>query len=245
MVLIRLTHAADLPTLDEVLNRLEGAASSSVVEPRSNGAPASAGPGSSGSAPSIHAGGASAVATARMPTSGGGAQAMRLVASAPVPEPAAPVAAPEPAAQTAPSVQVKSLADIIALAESHRDQLLKVQLKSHVRLLKAGPGRLDVGLTEAAPKTLLGDLKSKLEGWTGQRWMVSLSNEAGGQTLAEAEAARRETAFMDARSDPAVAAVLARFPGAKIIDVRIPNAPEADAADAELAVEPAADDDDS
>src|SRR6185312_2400068 len=238
----RLTHAADLPTLDEALNRLEGDASSPAAEPRPNGAPASAGPGSSGSAPSIHAGGASAVATARMPTSGGGAQAIRLVASAPAPEPAAPVAAPEPAAETAPSV--KSLADIIALAESHRDQLLKVNLKSHVRLLKAGPGRLDIGLTEAAPKTLLGELKSKLEAWTGQRWMVSLSNEAGGQTLAEAEAARRETAFMDARSDPAVAAVLARFPGAKIIDVRIPDAPDVETADADLPAEPATDEED-
>ena len=41
------------------------------------------------------------------------------------------------------------------------------------------------------------------------------------------ETARRETAFMDARSDPAVAAILSRFPGAKVIDVRIPDAEEA------------------
>jgi DNA polymerase-3 subunit gamma/tau len=74
--------------------------------------------------------------------------------------------------------------------------------------------------------------------------MVSLSNEAGGQTLAEAEAARRETAFMDARSDPAVAAVLARFPGAKIIDVRIPDAPDVETADADLPAEPATDEED-
>ncbi|MGB5799047.1 MAG: DNA polymerase III subunit gamma/tau, partial [Mesorhizobium sp.] len=160
------------------------------------------------------------------------------------PEPTALAAPRQPEPETPPAVQVKSLADIVALAESHRDQLLKVNLRSHVRHLKIGPGRLDVGLTETAPKTLLGELKSRLESWTGQRWMVSLSNEAGGQTLAEAEAARRETALMDARADPAVAAVLARFPGARIIDVRIPDAPEADSVDDAAPIEPATDEDD-
>ncbi|MGB3538492.1 MAG: DNA polymerase III subunit gamma/tau, partial [Mesorhizobium sp.] len=49
MVLIRLTHAADLPTLDEALSRLEGDASSSAAEPRFNGAPAAGSPPPSGS----------------------------------------------------------------------------------------------------------------------------------------------------------------------------------------------------
>ena len=80
---------------------------------------------------------------------------------------------------------------------------------------------------EGAPKALLNDLTVKLKAWTGRNWLVSLSRDAGGQTLAETDASKRETAILDARSDPAVAAVLARFPGAKIIDVRIPDAAEA------------------
>jgi DNA polymerase-3 subunit gamma/tau len=75
-----------------------------------------------------------------------------------------------------------------------------------------------------------------------------LSKEAGGQTLAEAESAKRENALLDARNDPTVAAILAKFPGAKVIDVRIPDAPAADLPDAggdELAAEPLADDDDN
>ncbi|MGB3415142.1 MAG: DNA polymerase III subunit gamma/tau [Mesorhizobium sp.] len=237
MVLIRLVHAADLPTLDEALKTLEDGGVPPAVDTRRGGMPAS-GPAMPASAPS---GGTSAVASARMPPSGGAAQTMRLVSA---PEPTALAAPPQQEPETPPAVQVKSLADIVALAESHRDQLLKVNLRSHVRHLKIGPGRLDVGLTETAPKTLLGELKSRLENWTGQRWMVSLSNEAGGQTLAEAETARRETAFMDARADPAVAAVLARFPGAKIIDVRIPDTPEADSVDDAAPIEPATDEDD-
>jgi hypothetical protein len=46
---------------------------------------------------------------------------------------------------------------------------------------------------------------------------------AGGPTLAETEAERRDSALIDARADPTVAAIMSRFPGARIIDVRLPE----------------------
>ncbi|RWE97868.1 DNA polymerase III subunit gamma/tau [Mesorhizobium sp.] len=239
MVLIRLAHAADLPTLDEALKSLESGASVPNGAPRSNGAPASSvvanpGPASPGN------GGASAVAQTRMPTANGGAQIMRLV------EPAAMPAAfvPEPVAD-APPVPVKSLADIVALADAQRDMAIKVLVKRCVRLVRIEPGRIDVSLTDDAPKMLLNDLTAKLRAWTGRSWLVSLSKEEGGQTLAEKESTKRESALLDAKSDPTVAAILARFPGAKIIDVRIPDAPEADAVEAEVPIEPATDEDET
>jgi DNA polymerase III subunit gamma/tau len=143
------------------------------------------------------------------------------------------------------SAPLKSLADIIALADAQRDIAFKVLVKSCIRFVRIEPGRIDVGLTSDAPKMLLNDLTTKLRAWTGRSWLVSLSKEEGGQTLAEMESAKRETAFLDAKSDPTVAAILARFPGAKIIDVRIPDAPEAETTEAEVPVEPPADDDET
>ncbi|TPI42720.1 DNA polymerase III subunit gamma/tau [Mesorhizobium sp. B3-1-9] len=231
MVLIRLAHAADLPTLDEALKSLEGAGPLPNGAPRANGTPAGNG------------GGASPVAQTRMPAStGGGAQTMRLVETQPAP--AAFVPAPEPVAE-APVVPVKSLADIVALADANRDMAFKVLLKRCVRPVRIEPGRLDVTLTDDAPKMLLNDLTAKLRAWTGRNWLVSLSKEEGGQTLAEMETTKRENAFSDAKSDPTVAAILARFPGAKIIDVRIPDVPDVEEAEADLPVEPAADDDET
>ncbi|MBZ9821963.1 DNA polymerase III subunit gamma/tau [Mesorhizobium sp. CA4] len=228
MVLIRLAHAADLPTLDEALKSLEGAGPLPNGAPRANGAPVGNG------------GGASAVAQTRMPGSNGGAQTMRLVEAQPAP--AAFVPAPEPVVET-PVVPVKSLADIVALADANRDMAFKVLLKRCVRPVRVEPGRLDVALTDDAPKMLLNELTCKLRAWTGRNWLVSLSKEEGGQTLAEMETTKRENAFSDAKSDPTVAAILARFPGAKIIDVRIPDVPDVEEAEAEVPVEPAADDD--
>ncbi|RUV72636.1 MAG: DNA polymerase III subunit gamma/tau [Mesorhizobium sp.] len=239
MVLIRLAHAADLPTLDEALKSLEAGASVSNGAPRSNGTPASSvvanpGPASPGN------GGASAVAQTRMPTANGGAQTMRLVEPAPMPA----AFVPEPVGD-APPVPVKSLADIVALADAQRDMAFKVLVKRCVRLVRIEPGRIDVSLTDDAPKMLLNDLTAKLRAWTGRSWLVSLSKEEGGQTLAEMESTKRESALLDAKSDPTVAAILARFPGAKIIDVRIPDAPEADAVEADVPIEPATDEDET
>jgi DNA polymerase-3 subunit gamma/tau len=231
MALIRIAHAATLPTLDEALKTLEGGGGRPAV--------------GDGPRPGLAAarGAADAVAEARAPVVNGGGPAMRLIE--PRGEIAAPAPSPEPRPAAAPEVRIASLADIAALADAERDLAFKVQVKNYVRPVRIEPGRLDVGLTEDAPKTLLGDMTARLQKWTGRRWIVTLSREAGGQTLAEAEAARRENALLDARADPAVAAILARFPGARIVNVRIPETRETEAADVpEAAAELRPEDDD-
>jgi DNA polymerase-3 subunit gamma/tau len=236
MVLIRIAHAATLPTLDEAIRQVDQLGSAA---PEAGPRPPSRG----GAAPAPGGNGVSAVAQARLAPNGGG-QTMRLVEAEPrplaeTPRPTQPEAVPEP-----PSVSVASLADIAALADQNRDMAFKVLVRRCVRLVRLEPGRLEVNLTGDAPKTLLGDLSAKLKAWTGRNWMVSLSREEGAPTLAEADAARRETAIVDARSDPAVAAILAKFPGARIIDVRIPQQAEAPEAETAPLPEPAGEDDD-
>ncbi|WP_028032234.1 DNA polymerase III subunit gamma/tau [Chelativorans sp. J32] len=222
MVLIRIAHAAHLPTLDEALKALEDMPTGNGGGRPSMGSPAPA--------PSMPTGngGVQAVSTQRMSSSGGG-QTMRLIQTSPAEYAAPPQSAPVEA--EAPSVPVKSLSDIAELADANRDIAFKVQFKRCVRLVQIEPGRLSVNLTEDAPKTLLGDLTNRLQKWTGRRWIVSLSNEPGSKTLAEEETGRRETALADARADPTVAAILQSFPGARILDVRIPDAVDAEQAD--------------
>jgi DNA polymerase-3 subunit gamma/tau len=232
MVLIRLAHAAELPTLDEALKSLENAASASV-------------PASGGSVPSGNGGGAMAIGQSRIQSSGGG-QTMRLVEARPDMEPAVPAAPAEPVAEEPPAASIRSLADIVALADQQRDMTFKVLLKRCVRPVRFEAGRIEVALTGDAPRTLLNDLTARLRAWTGRNWLVSLSkDEEGGQTLAEMETAKRENAILDARNDPAVAAILAKFPGAKVIDVRIPDAPDPDSAEGDLAADASIDEDDN
>ncbi len=213
MLLIRLAHAADLPTLDEALKSLEGGEALSGQAPRSDGPRPNPG---NGGAPTARLG--DAVSSMRGPASSNGGATMRLVEPAERPDAVAP---PQPAIEADPAVPVGSIEDIIALADKQRDMQFKIMVKNCVRLVSIRPGRLEINLTENAPKTLLTDLSQRLSDWTGIRWMVSLSREQGSATINETETAKRDSLLSDAKSDPDVAAILSRFPGAKIINVRI------------------------
>ena len=72
----------------------------------------------------------------------GGGQTMRLVEAAPQAGRVHGVRR-RAGARQAPAVPVRSLADIVALADTHRDKLFKVSLKQYVRLVRhrAGPAR--------------------------------------------------------------------------------------------------------
>ena len=230
MVLIRIAHAAELPTLDEALKSLESAPEGAAGDAKTASASANPPPN----------GGGSAVSSAAITTGGGGGgQTMRLVE----PEPRTFEALrPEPQQEPAIAITpVTGLADIADLADENRDALFKARLKQYVRLVGVEPGRLNISLVEGAPKTLAGDISRRLGEWTGGKWFVSVSRDEGGPTMAEEEARDRSDRLADAKSDPAVAAILAAFPGAKIIDVRVPA--EDDQQTAEDFVEPADEDD--
>ncbi|HWT61647.1 MAG TPA: DNA polymerase III subunit gamma/tau [Ochrobactrum sp.] len=227
MLLIRLAHAADLPTLDEALKGLENG-SVSAPRPQPSGGARPTG----GSQPEARAG-ADAIASAMMPVSGGPATAMRLVETQPQPvQPPAPQQFVDNTPQ--PSVPIDSLADIVALADKYRDMQFKILVKNCVRLSSIAPGRLEIGLTDDAPKSLPSDISQRLLNWTGIRWVVTVARDVSGQTVAEAETERRDNLVTDARADPDVAAILAAFPGAKITDVRIAVAEQGDDDDIDL-----------
>jgi DNA polymerase-3 subunit gamma/tau len=81
-------------------------------------------------------------------------------------------------------------------------------------------GRLEIALEPSARKTLVNDLSRKLTEWTGKRWMVVVSAEPGQPTVRAQVEARQAELKTDVRAEPLVQAVLARFPGAEIVDVR-------------------------
>ncbi len=225
MVLIRLAHAAHLPSPEDAARRLLEL-SNGDAQQRPSTAPNG---GNGGGAQAFSSGSTQARGSDMQPaqrTTGNGATMLRAVPDVAPPQPVAvgmtetrPVEAP--AAKPEPKVSVRSVSDIADLCGTNRDIKLKTLVRGFVRLVSLEPGRLEINLPDDAPKTLVAELQKKLEDWTGIRWMVILSREPGQPTLIEAETQAQEKRVSDARQDPDVAAILARFPGAKITDVRI------------------------
>ena len=204
MVLIRLAHLADMPSPEELIKQYDSAAASPSTSAAPNAAP-------SPSAPSGRASGA--VSETVMPPHNGGAGPR---ASARI------ETAQETAMHSAPVLQ--NFQAIVDLAAAKRDIGLKHALENGVHLVAfesaAGEraGRIELRLADGHDN-IAQDLTRKLRAWTGQNWVVTLSQESGAATLGSVKqraADRREEAAL---KDPFVQAALSAFPKAEIVSI--------------------------
>ncbi len=199
MVLVRIAYVADLPTPDEAIRMIEqNGGASGVIAP---GAAQRSAP-----APTTSSMSAS---TAR-----GSAGSRPEAVVRPQPQ----MTAAEP--QSAPALRITSFPQLVALAGEKRDLLTKTALEADVRLVRIEDGRLEVALEPQASRAMVTELSRKLEQWTGRRWTVVVSNEAGQPTLREQNLVRKNERERAAEADARVQEVMARFPGARIVEVR-------------------------
>ena len=203
MVLVRIAYAADLPTPDEAIKMID-----------QNG----------GASPSLGGNGAPRGAPANSMASDRGAP-LRAVASgaggenSARPQMSAPLSAPN-AQATAPQLKIATYPELVALAGAKRDLQIKTALEADLRLVRMEDGKLEVALERSAARSLVNELSRKLEQWTGKRWTVIVSNEQGEATLRSQAQAKKEQLTVGVHADPRVQAVMSKFPGAQVIDVR-------------------------
>ncbi len=220
MVLVRIAYVADLPTPDEAIRLLDRNGGESP------GATTHAAPhrSTSGSVSSV-------------PSSAARSLSPRAAAEPARPQAAAPMA---DTAGAIPAMRIESLTELVALAGEKRDLIIKAALEADIGLVRIENGRLEVALERSAARTLVNDLGRKLEQWTGRRWTVIVSNEPGQPTLRSQALLQKSERERAAEADPRVQDVLARFPGAKVVEVRkfALSSPDSDAAPDELADDP-------
>ena len=201
MTLVRIAYAADLPSPADALRAIDAGAAG--AQPKdAPGAPPAPAP---TTAPTGAAGAGAAAEPALMPES-------------------APETAPQPApvATSAPHVQPTSLREIAALAEERREPILSAWLRTEVRPIRVAAGAVEINCGRSPDSKLLALLQERLEEWTGERWMIALSEDGGEPTLDEQDRAVREAADRAAMDHPLVRQVLDAFPGARVRKVHRP-----------------------
>ncbi|MBI3496429.1 MAG: DNA polymerase III subunit gamma/tau [Proteobacteria bacterium] len=199
MLLVRLAHAADLPSPAELVRQIQaGGGDGGGVGGRGAGGGGTPRGGSGGTA-------------SRLEAVGGGAPAPRA-ASVPVPVADKPKASPAP----------ESYAEVARLFAERREAILFAQLVGDVHLVRfdAAQGRIELRVTEQAEADLIGQVGRLLSEWTGRRWVVSVSSEEGEPTLEAQRQAAENSRFAAAADHPLVKAALEIFPGARIESVR-------------------------
>jgi len=110
---------------------------------------------------------------------------------------------------------------VVARARSNRDRHLALRLEAEVAPLRFERGRIELGLQEGASPAIAQEVAARLKEWTGEPWVVAISDRAAPAETLRARRERAEAALMEeVRADPLVRRVLESFPDAEIVAVR-------------------------
>jgi DNA polymerase-3 subunit gamma/tau len=213
MVLIRLAFATDLPNPADLVRKLEQEGPAASLNTGNTASPAAPAP--SQGEPVAQQAPVNAPAT---PSS----EPTPTTAAMNAPATQALQAEPEPVVEEAPaeeSVLFNNIEEVRERCEQEKEMILAAELTNNVHLVSFQQGKIDMRLTQRARRDLPNQLSQKLKEWTGQHWMISVSEEKGDMTLREQGEAKRERILAEVKEHPLIQSVLETFPDAKIDQV--------------------------
>ncbi len=193
MALIRLSYAAELPPPGDLIKQLRETMTTTNAGPSASPPPSRGGPG-------------------RGETGWSGARSATAIAATPLLPQPLPQGEGSPVALAAPT----TFKDLVTLFSTNREGPLYAQLYQHAHPVRCEPGLLEIRMDAGVPTNFIGKVSQYLMDWTGQRWMVSVSDREGGPTLAEIDRGVEQKRRATAEAHPITQAVIAAFPGAKI-----------------------------
>ena len=239
MVIVRIAHAASLPTLDEALASLEEGAGGAAEPPASRTALMADAPKASAS---VQGTGAPASSVDRPQP------AAVAVPTEENPPPVAMIAGTDGSSgatvalrvEPAPVVEPKAdedasrwLDERIDEAKTRRDLKFRRLLDAFVDPVRVSRGenggRFEFRAADGAPVDLAQTIAAQLRETHGETWAVATVDQSGPGTPRERAGAAKKRLREEAEADPTVQAVLRTFPDARITDIRLGDDMETDA----------------
>lgn len=228
MLIIRLAHAADLPTPEMLLKITEGggeeggsgsgktssgqknqASPSSDVAAKTTPEPAEPKPTSD--EPAAPKAAAETGEPAKQAPSNGVSAPPTVIAKAP--EPASEI--PVNGVPAAPCFE-----DVVLLFKQHNKPLLYGWLHGQARLVRFEPGVIELERGDMMLSERRQEMAALLREWTGQTWQMLEVEGPGAPSLTEQDALAKDKRLAELSDDPRLKPVLDTFPGAQIIDVQ-------------------------
>ncbi len=196
MVLIRLAYAANLPAPADLVKKLQSGTNATV-------------------APQAGGGSASAVSDQQAP---------QMAQAGPTAQHTAQVIAlkPNDDGDHAQHPMPVTFEKMIELFHGEREHNLAIAFSDLVKLVSYTPGKIEINLSDKAPRDLIMRSKRCLQLWTGEDWLISISRDAnaGDSTVKQQQDARNEKIKEEALKDPMAIALKEFFPNAELLAVR-------------------------
>lgn len=190
MIIIRLTHAADLPPTEDLIKKIE-----STLQ------------------------GANKGKNLETPSKNMGAQAISHEIFQPKQNNASNLKIAPAADEGIGIFSYTKFEDILELVKQNRDVKLLVDIENGLRLVTYRPGYIEFTPTEFAPANLAQRLSNRLKEWTGSRWAVSVVQNGEAETIFEKKEKDAKELETEAYAHPFVKEALVQFPAARIVNV--------------------------
>ena len=190
MIIIRLTHAADLPPTEDLIKKIE-----SKLQ------------------------GANKGKNLETPSKNMGAQAISHEIFQPKQNNASNLKIAPAADEGIGIFSYTKFEDILELVKQNRDVKLLVDIENGLRLVTYRQGYIEFTPTEFAPANLAQRLSNRLKEWTGSRWAVSVVQNGEAETIFEKKEKDAKELETEAYAHPFVKEALVQFPAARIVNV--------------------------
>ena len=118
------------------------------------------------------------------------------------------------------NLEIKSFNDLVNICNSKKEVELKYELETNVNLINFKNGYIEISFNENLKKDFVKILSSKLYEWTNTRWIISLSQNKGQETIKKTTEGEKENNLKDFEQTDIFNNIKKSFPDAELIDVK-------------------------
>ena len=116
--------------------------------------------------------------------------------------------------------EISSFQELINLCNERKEVKLKYELETNVNLVSFENFRMEISFNDNLDKDFIKELSHKLFEWTGNRWIITLSQKKGEISVKEKDQINHRQIFEEVKKSNIYKKVLEILPDAELIDVK-------------------------
>ena len=116
-------------------------------------------------------------------------------------------------------IEITSFQDLIDQANKEKEIELKYDLERNVKLVSFNKGTIDISFNEKLNKGFIKTLTEKLLSWTGERWIISLSQNTEAKSVYEKNLENNSNKIDEFKKSKIAQDIQKAFPDAKLINL--------------------------
>ena len=116
--------------------------------------------------------------------------------------------------------EISSFQELINLCNERKEVKLKYELETNVNLVSFENFRMEISFNDNLDKDFIKELSHKLFEWTGNRWIITLSQKKGEISVKEKDQINQRQIFEEVKKSNIYKKVLEILPDAELIDVK-------------------------